>query len=210
MSITTSTYRTSSRLSVAKQAQQAGLRHLYHITHVDNLESIIQDGLLSHDQMQLHHYQNISNPQVQRWRDRIVPATGRRVHAYVPFYLTPKNPMLYAKQYLKPNLVILQMRLSVLNHAEVVFTDGNAASKCTRFFTNPADLNSIDWDFIQQPWWRDFTDGKRRKCAEVLIYPSVSSDFIGTIHFFNPDLKRKLSSYWQYRPVHTPQLFSWN
>ena len=31
------------------------------------------------------------------------------------------------------------------------------------------DLEGLDWECIRAKWWSDFEDGKRKRCAEVLV-----------------------------------------
>jgi len=54
-----------------------------------------------------------------------------------------------------------------------VFTDGHAIIDFTRFFTDPVDLDKIDWEVMTARIWRDTPtdpDRKRRRQAEFLIY----------------------------------------
>lgn len=63
----------------------------------------------------------------------------------------------------------------------VVFTDGNAASDATQFYNNTEDLNKIDWEVLKAERWTELPDGKRKRCAEVLVPDSISFDSVRRI-----------------------------
>ena len=63
-----------------------------------------------------------------------------------------------------------------------LFSDGNAASKKTQFYDSLNDLDKIPWDVLNGKYWGDFPDGKRKRCAEVLVYPRIDPQFITSIH----------------------------
>jgi hypothetical protein len=166
-----------------------GVLSLWHITHCNNLESIVQHGIVSNK----HAYSrfqplDISNHDVQKWRDRVEPFHGRMVHEYAPLYINVRNPMLFAKKNLNNELCLLEVSLSVLNDSYFIFTDGNAASRDTKFFENLKDLNMVPWDVLSANYWNDFPDGKRKRCAEILVYPKVSAFYITKIHCFSTEV----------------------
>ena len=145
-----------------------GIDFLYHFTHVDNMPSIREHGLLSHNAAQPVVSADISNPNVQERRaDKSV--FGRPLHDYVPLYFNPKNPMLFVLREHQDNLVILLLDRGLLVQDGVVFTDGNAASDPTNFFTDVSRLDDLDWDCIRSEYWNDYPDGIRIRCAEILV-----------------------------------------
>ena len=77
--------------------------------------------------------------------------------------------MLSVRRTLQSSIVVLYVNRCVLHRSGVVFTDGNAASGATRFFSDLRDLKKIDWECLNAASWTDFKDGKRKRCAEVLI-----------------------------------------
>lgn len=147
-----------------------GIDFLYHFTHVDNMPSIREHGLLSHNAAQQAGLvsADISDPNVQERRaDKSV--FGRPLHDYVPLYFNPKNPMLYVRREIQDDLVILFFDRELLVQDGVVFTDGNAASGPTNFFNDVSRLADLDWDCIRAEYWNDYPDGTRIRCAEVLV-----------------------------------------
>ena len=154
-------------------------RHFYHITHRDNLRNIFRYGILS---WHCAHQRgltasDISDPQVQERRNRIEPVFRRSIHEYAPLYFNPKNPMLFRRRELQEELVILEVSPDVLRYNQHIFTDGNAAAATTTFCTN-REIIAASEDALRAEWWTALPDGKRRRCAEVLIFPSVTPRFI--------------------------------
>ena len=78
---------------------------------------------------------------------------------------------------------MIEIDLEVLNENDFLLADGNAASKSTRFFKKLSDLREMPWDVLRSSSWFDKKDGKRKRCAEVLIYPKVDHKFIKALHF---------------------------
>ena len=76
-------------------------KFFYHFTHLDNLESILKNGLIctnSKIKLGIEHY-NIANKSIQERRSRmeIICEDNIKygyVHDYVPFYFSTRTPML--------------------------------------------------------------------------------------------------------------------
>jgi hypothetical protein len=152
----------------------------YHMTHITNFKSILQHGILSHKLAHSFRHINafdISNAEVQKWRSRSEPVYQRSIHEYAPLYINPKNPMLCKLQPIQDELVILKVSRDILDHHQYIYTDGNAASRDTLFSSSPSILrDSID--VLNAHTWSNHDDGKRRRCAELLVYPRVMPDYI--------------------------------
>jgi len=143
---------------------------LYHMTHINNLPSILANGLLSHN---LAHQQcgviDISDLDVNARRSAVDPIYKRSLHNYVPTYFRPRNPMSSARRELSSHLVILKLNPQLLLQSGMLFTEGNAACCNTRFFNELNDLNQLNWDCLNSRYWNDYSDGRRLRCAEMLI-----------------------------------------
>ena len=152
-----------------------GIDFLYHFTHVDNMPSIREHGLLSHNAAQQAGLvsADISDPNVQERRRNISLLGGQPLHDYVPLYFNPRNPMLYVRRGIQDHLVILFFDRELLVQDGVVFTDGNAASAPTNFFNDVSRLADLDWDCIRAEYWNDYQDGIRIRCAEVLVPDAI-------------------------------------
>lgn len=168
----------------------------YHMTHYNNLAGILNHGILSWSKAHGQGYTqaDISDHSVQRWRNRLEPVYNRSIHDYAPLYINPKNPMLYVRRNLQHELVILKISAGILNKHQHVFTDGNAASRGTKF---SADNNKVTADSnaaLRATRWTDIPDGKRRRCAEVLVYPAVEPQFIINAICSNEHLRNMIKS----------------
>ncbi len=162
--------------------QQHGIDYLYHMTYIDNLASIIENGLLSHNEAYRQGLieADISDPDVQDIRANIKdPFHNRPLHEYVPLYFSPRNPMLYKRREIQEDIVILGLDPQILYESNILFTDGNAAASETFFYNDIQMLGQLPWKSIRARYWKDdIENGKRIKCAEVLIYPMINSDRI--------------------------------
>lgn len=157
-----------------------GIEYLYHMTHKSNLENILQNGLLSHNTAHSRGLTktDISDERVNRRRDR--------VHNFVPFYFNPKNPMLYKRKNMQSEIIILCIDRNLLQ-TDLKFTDGNAASSSTKFYSSIKDLEKLNWSIINSEYWSDFIDGKRIRCSEILISNEVKTSSIKKIFCFNSE-----------------------
>lgn len=153
-----------------------GIDYLYHITSIDNLSSILFRGILSHEYIQTHNlgYRDISDYQVQQIRN-CKNIKGIPLHQYVPLYFNPRNPMLFARRSVQSQLAILGIDPVILFQPYTVISDGNAAADDTIFYeANIKNLSYLNWGIIRESHWSDQPDGKRIKCAEVLVYPRIA------------------------------------
>ena len=167
-----------------------GIRYLYHITHLRNLKSIATHGLLSHNRAHTAHSPaDISGPDVQERRARRDPIYQKPLHDYVPLYFRARNPMLYRRRDRQSELAVLCVDRRVMQNPGVIFTDGNAASNRTSFYSDLTDLDKLDWDCLKAEYWPDFEDGGRKRCAEVLVPELIPFDAVGRIVVQNEDAR---------------------
>lgn len=73
-------------------------RYFYHFTHVDNLDSIVKNGLLSTNlkkEREIGHF-DVANASIQHRRSemQVEVGPGGTVHDYVPFYFASTSMML--------------------------------------------------------------------------------------------------------------------
>ena len=165
--------------------------YFYHMTHIKNINGIIKDGLYSHNQMRGVEYEDISDNEVNNRREKIEPINGRPIHDYVPFYFSIRNPM-YRRRKDFDDLVILLISSDVIFYTDMLFTDGNAASKETKFYHDITDLGKLDWECLTGKYWNNYEDGKRKRCAEVLLYKNVLPSRIMKIYCKNENNLKKV------------------
>lgn len=175
---------------------QYGIEFLYHLTHVDNMPSILKHGLLSHnDAHATGLVKDLSDPGVQdRRADRRLD--DRPLHAYVCLYFNPRNPMLSRRRVHQDDIVILYLDRQLLEQSSTFFTDGNAAGDATEFFNDPRDLAKLDWDcIIHGEYWNDSEDGKRKRCAEILVLDAIPFDEVRRVCVRTDSIQTRLSEW---------------
>jgi len=155
--------------------------YLYHLTHVDNLPSILADGLVSLNQLDRHSQQHTSialETAQERRRNRSLRG-DRSVHDFVPFYLTPLTPMLYSWRHLQDELALVLVTGRAVYWRGVLATDGNLASPRAQVFTSWREaFRAIRWDIVKARFWKEFDEGSFYRAAEVLIAGRVHSKHI--------------------------------
>ncbi len=162
--------------------------YIYHITHGRNLSSILAaGGLQAYSALQQAKvsYVNMAHQSIQQRRanKRVRCGPGGTLHDYVPFYFAPRSPMLYTisqgnvEGYAEGQRPVIHLVSTVekvrsAGH-DYVFTDGHGIIDVTKFFTDPAQMDQIDWDVVGSREWYDTPDKpdrKRKWQAEFLVH----------------------------------------
>ncbi len=159
-----------------------GVSCLWYITHINNLDSILERGILCRSEAQSAGLlqQDISLPSVQ-WRR--AARGGINAHQFVPLFLAANTPMLYVTYNKYPGeIALLHIDLSVADKPGVMFTDGNLADQETTLYRSPADLSKLNWGIILSPYGAYSSEWKRVRSAEVLIPGKVETAYIRAIH----------------------------
>lgn len=168
---------------------------LFYITHINNIESILKHGILSHNlanQMNLAKV-DISNQTVNARRNRFESTLGGNIHDFAPLYFNHKNPMLYTLCLHKDKntLVLLRVNPHILLADNVAFSDGNAATSTTHFFKDITDFNKINWKLIKKGTWYNYEFGKpeggRIMCSEALVQNKIPTYFINDIFVYSEE-----------------------
>lgn len=153
--------------------------YIYHMTHIDNLQNILEHGLIAHDN--IYKIVDISNTEVNSRRVKIEPIYNKPIHYYVPFYFNPRNAMLYKNQRIfGDKIIILGFNREILLLKNTVYTNSNAAANETYYTNNVNELfnhNFIDWNNVFSDSWNN--NGiqdyklKQKMMAEVLVPQKV-------------------------------------
>jgi hypothetical protein len=161
------------------------VRVFWHMTHRKNVLNILKHGILNHNSSRKFIDIDISNPDVQKRREKEDPIYGHKIHDYSSLYINPINPMFYALSEEKPDLCLIEVMTSVLTEHKYIFSDGNAAARNTLFYNSLDHIDLLPWNIIKAVSRSDDPDGKRKRCAEVLIYPKIPPKFIKNIYCFS-------------------------
>ena len=181
---------------------------LYNILHIDNIPSVIQNGILCYDLASRIHHVSIALSEVQQRRDRTSIPHGLRLHQYANLYFTYHNPMMFRKQDLADELCILGVSTAVLDIEGCVVSDRNAAADLARFYPPDIGIESIDFNKVFSKYWTHPDDPfeqqnhKAIKCAEVLVPYKIDYSFIEGACVYNERAAQRLSDYGFNKKIH--------
>ena len=185
------------------------MTRIFHITHVENLAGIIDNGGLDCDRQA----QNINHVcighrhiKVRRMNRPIPCAPGGTLGDYVPFYFAPRSPMLYSihrravQGYAGGQSPIVHLVSSAEDVQKgglsFVYTEGHAVISFSKFFTNLADLNKVDWKIMAARYWYDTDadgDRKRRREAEFLVRNQFPWNLIHNIGVYDKNVEARVA-----------------
>jgi len=174
----------------------------YYITHCNNLASILEKGIFSHNETRKNKINpmTIYNSDAMEKRKKKKLPDDHFLWDYANLYFQPRNAMLY---YLVSNiniddLVILFISKNILAAPRLnkFISDGNAASDDSVFYTiDEARDNSIFEKIrnqIDKDWWSKNDGSKREMMAELLIYRKVPPKYISNIYIPSNSAKQKV------------------
>ncbi len=134
-----------------ERIRRENIQECFYMTHIDNLPSILQNGLLSHRRIEKLNpaRKDLSNQAVQARRgtkviERVDPnKRPRSLHRFVNLYLNPHNAMMmnviFGREGFpaqdRQNMCILRIRGEILDRSDAILTDQNAATNSVDFFT---------------------------------------------------------------------------
>ncbi|HZY95458.1 MAG TPA: DarT ssDNA thymidine ADP-ribosyltransferase family protein [Candidatus Bathyarchaeia archaeon] len=176
-----------SKSSIIRQGIQ-----LYYITHVDNIRSIAQHGVLSHEEVNNRgiKFTPIYDESIVESRKNKSTPDKKSLWKYANLYFQPRNAMLYRVSIEKSidqiAIVTVDSR-SVINGPGVMITTGNAAHHLTEIIpTTPrkriGEAFSKFREAIQLDFWREDDGTKRMMMAECLVPDRVPPEAITTIY----------------------------
>ena len=171
---------------------------LYYISHIDNLQSILANGILSHEEIAqgTFDYTPIYDENVVSIRkDKLTPAKLNLWH-YANLYFQPRNPMMYSvvhsKQ--KEDLVVISASNKALHAPGVFITDGNAANAPTQFYSPAEGLKVLrrQWRIIRNEWWNKEDGSKRKIMSECLVPKRVSPNHISSLFVVSSEVANRV------------------
>lgn len=168
-----------------QQLTDAGLKHLYYVSKLANLPSILKHGILPKNEIMRKHLssESFAEETVQERRNRknleLSDGSIVKIHDVVPLYFVTRTPTLSARREIQSDLAFIEISSEVVCDESnlYAFTDGNAASDDTIFFPSLFKLDEVPHKILHAPYWTNFPDGKRQRCAEFFIYPWVSVSY---------------------------------
>ncbi|MBV1915633.1 MAG: DUF4433 domain-containing protein [Pseudomonadales bacterium] len=172
------------------------VKSIDHMTHIDNLDSIIKNGLLPHNNP--YKQIGINGPDICKRKIKVEPIHNRDIEQYVPLYFNSRNEMLLRNQRLYgDDIVVLAFEPGILLEEDVVFTNGDSCSSDTMYSNEMGDLVQMDWRKIWSRNWFNKYDERAIKfsmMAEVLIYKKVEMEKLMTIYCSSNRIKAQIES----------------
>ncbi len=172
---------------------------LFYITHIDNVNSILSNGIFSHESIidQKIPYTPIYNEQIVNNRKGILAPNGTNLWDFANLYFQPRNPMLYRVLHDKqPNEVaIIAIKPIILERADIYFSNGNAAHSVSDIFHAvelKKNIRRITLDTVEIEWWNDMNGSKRKIMAECLVPKMVDPGLVQAVYVGNRKAKEQI------------------
>lgn len=179
------------------------IKELHYITHLDNVPTILQRGILSHQAGQRVPHKSVADEEVQSRRAaRAIPG-GLRLHQYANLYFNARNAMMYRitgqMGIPREQLAVLRIADTVLDRSGVVITEINAAADVSPLWhTVREGLPMLDVATIYAHSWNhadllEKQHHKQRMMAEALVPNRVPPGYIAGAYVVSEDVARVLS-----------------
>lgn len=167
---------------------KATIKGLFYITYVNNVPSILKNGIFSHALIERRKipFTPIYNAQiVSNRRHRLTPDKNS-LWDFANLYFQLRNPMLYRvmNECNKNDIAIIGIRADILKQAAAFVSTGNAAAEPSSILPVQVGLKEIQqmWGIINNEWWNAYDGSKRKIMAECLVPNLVAPQFIDAIY----------------------------
>jgi O-acetyl-ADP-ribose deacetylase (regulator of RNase III) len=194
------------------------LEELYYITHINNLPSILKNGILSGNNVIKKGIMpvRIVDKELVEKRSFLKIPLKKGLFDYVALYFQPRNAMLYRivrfGSYSIDDIVILELdSKKILKMQDVVITDGNPVHPLTHFLENVNEkhIKKIR-EQINKSWWIEEDGSKRKMMAECLVPEMVPPNYIISVYTATEKATQKIKSLYftyKFRVICEPWLF---
>jgi hypothetical protein len=166
-----------------------GVTHLNYITHINNLNSILELGILCRNEVKKRklNYTGIDWESVQNFRTKNIP----EIHDFVPLFFATHTPMQYVtcvNEKLQNDIAVLKIDIAILGNDGVYFTDRNCAKEGVILYEDISNLPNLKWDLIKiknstSPVYITY------KSAEVLVFNKVDISYIYKVFLATQETK---------------------
>ncbi len=166
---------------------------LHYITPLENLGSILENGILSHEKAKRVGHQSIAMQEIQDRRAKVILPNGKRLHTYANLYINARNTMMYKRKEQHRELCVVRVDKDIVHHPTAIVADQNAASSYVRFSKAAPGLALINKHRVFAESWyypEDQIETWRHKaamCCEVLIFERVPPEYITGVYVSCPE-----------------------
>jgi O-acetyl-ADP-ribose deacetylase (regulator of RNase III) len=194
------------------------LEELYYITHINNLPSILKNGILSGNNVIKRGIKpvRIVDKELVEKRSFLKIPLNKGLFDYVALYFQPRNAMLYRivrfGSYSIDDIVILELDSEkILKMQEVVITDGNPVHPLTHLLENVNEkhIKTIR-EQVNKSWWIEEDGSKRKMMAECLVPEMVPPNYIIRVYTATEKATQKIKSLYfthKFQVICEPWLF---
>jgi len=192
---------------MASKKSNVEIKSLYYITHIENVDSILSQGILSHQTVEDKglKYTAIYDKEIVSNRKMKSTPSGKSLWQYSNVYFQPRNPMLYRVVLEKgaKDIAVIALYPQVLQSSGAFITDGNAANSITNFYNYKDGIIIISdmWNTLKGEWWNSLDGSKRKIMAECLIPNVISPDLIHSIYVANHSNAEKVKALLTHRDI---------
>lgn len=177
--------------------QKTGKKYLFNIALIDNIDSIVRNGIMSYELTAGLPHISVALNSVQDRREHVQIPHGYRLHQYANLYFTFNNAMLYKRKDKAEDLCVLAIKCSVLDIDECVVTDRNAATDLVKFYPPEKGIEEIDFDRVYAQYWThddpyETKNHKAIKCAEVLVPNRIPYLYVAGAYVVSEEAKIKM------------------
>lgn len=175
------------------------IRELYYITHINNIPSILREGIFSHELIEEKgiEYTRIYDKEIVSRRKDITVPDGRSLWSFANLFFRARNAMLYrvAREKSVDDIAVLGLKRSVLDRKDIFLSDGNAAHGQSRIMPISEGKKAI-YRIVKEAssdWWSTADGSKRKVMAECLVPSAVPPEEITSIYVANDKARRKVN-----------------
>jgi len=182
---------------MSNATKKPDVKGLYYITHINNLPSILTQGILSHTQIteRAIPFTSIYDPQIVSHRQN-KKAGDKSLWHFANLYFQPRNPMLYRviSEKNKNDIAIVSVLPTVLSLLDTWVSIGNAASTPSEILPTNKGLPFIYemWDVIRNEWWKEEDGSKRKIMSECLVPNVVPPNYIDAVYVANHETAERV------------------
>ena len=182
---------------------------LYYITHINNLQSILEKGILSHErieQLELKYTSIYDEEVVNIRKDKLTP-DGESLWHFANLYFQPRNSMLFRiihdSKIREASLVVIGVSKKVLIEHDILITDGNAANYPTQFYSYAEGFKMLkyQWPIIQRDSWNEGIGTKRKMMAECLVPNQVKPTLFRSLYVVNSAAEHYIKQIFSTHPI---------
>jgi len=172
--------------------ERTDITELHYITAIANVLSILHHGILSHILAAKLVHDSVAMPEIQERRENKQIPGARTLHEYANLYFDAHNAMLSKCRKRNNEICVLRVDPAVLDAANVIVTDRNAASDWVGFWPVCDGLTRISRERLFARYWThpddpyDQMSHKSEKCAEVLVPDRVKAHLVIGAYVANP------------------------